>query len=132
MECQVGGNLGTAVASLVESSSEHQWNVLELSSFQLESISHFHAEIAACLNITPDHLDRHHTFENYVAAKKWLFETQQAGDRAVLNYDDAACRQFASNTKAQVFWFSSSQPVPSGVSLQDSDLCWNGVPFMSR
>ncbi|MBV9501907.1 MAG: UDP-N-acetylmuramoyl-L-alanine--D-glutamate ligase [Acidobacteriaceae bacterium] len=132
IECQVGGNIGTAVASLVKSSSENQWNVLELSSFQLESISHFRAEIASCLNITPDHLDRHHTFENYISAKTRLFEMQQADDCAVLNYADAGCRGFASKTKAQVFWFSASQPVPSGVSLQHSDLCWNGVPFMSR
>ncbi len=132
IECQVGGNIGTAVTSLVESSDEHQWNVLELSSFQLETISHFRAEIAACLNVTPDHLDRHHTFENYVAAKARLFETQQPGDCTVLNYDDAVCRRFAARPKAQVFWFSGSQVVPSGVSLRAGDLCWDGAPFMSR
>src|SRR5690349_4789043 len=63
IRCQVGGNIGTAAASLIESSAPEQWNVLELSSFQLESMEHFHASIAACLNVTPDHLDRHHTFE---------------------------------------------------------------------
>lgn len=132
IECQVGGNIGTAVTSLIESSAGHRWNVIELSSFQLETISHFHAEIAACLNITPDHLDRHHTFENYKAAKARLFETQQPGDCAVLNYDDAACREFAALAKAQVFWFSGSQMVPSGVSLQSGDLLWDGAAFMSR
>ena len=59
MACQVGGNIGTAVTSLVETSAEDQWNVLELSSFQLETIPSFRARIAACLNVTPDHLDRH-------------------------------------------------------------------------
>ncbi|MGH9582992.1 MAG: Mur ligase family protein, partial [Bryobacteraceae bacterium] len=65
--CQVGGNIGTAVSAMADSSREGQWNVLELSSFQLETISHFRARIAACLNVTPDHLDRHGTFENYAA-----------------------------------------------------------------
>ena len=100
ISCQVGGNIGTAVASLVASSSPKQWNVLELSSFQLESIVYFHAKIAACLNVTPDHLDRHHTFENYANAKGRLFDTQTADDSAVLNYDDPTCRAFASRTQA--------------------------------
>src|SRR5690349_5454277 len=89
IRCQVGGNIGTAAASLIESSSPDQWNVLELSSFQLESIAHFRASIAACLNVTPDHLDRHHTFETYANAKGRLFDMQEESDFAVLNYDDA-------------------------------------------
>ena len=64
--CQVGGNIGTAPAEMVETSRPDQWNVLELSSFQLETIETFRAHIAACLNVTQNHLDRHHTFENYV------------------------------------------------------------------
>jgi len=93
--CQVGGNIGTAVTSLIDSSAADRWNVLELSSFQLESIDHFRAQVAGCLNVTPDHLDRHHTFEIYANAKARLFETQQDGDSAVLNYDDPTCREFA-------------------------------------
>ncbi len=131
--CQVGGNIGTAVTSLVESSAERQWNVLELSSFQLETISDFHAAIGACLNVTPDHLDRHHTFENYASIKARLFETQQRGDCAVLNYDDPTCRAFAERMKAQVvYWFSASQAVPRGISLQGDHLSFDGQPFMSR
>jgi UDP-N-acetylmuramoylalanine--D-glutamate ligase len=130
--CQVGGNIGTAVASLVASSSPKQWNVLELSSFQLESIVDFHASIAACLNVTPDHLDRHHTFEIYANAKGRLFDTQQAGDSAVLNYDDATCRAFASRTKARVVWFSSTQKAPAGVSLNGDSLEFGGATFMTR
>jgi UDP-N-acetylmuramoylalanine--D-glutamate ligase len=130
--CQVGGNIGTAVTSMIESSTEKQWNVFELSSFQLESISNFRAEIAACLNVTPDHLDRHHTFETYAQAKARLFETQRPGDTAVLNYDDATCRNFAKRTEAEVLWFSSSENVPAGVSISDDALCWNGEPFMNR
>ena len=130
--CQVGGNIGTAVTSLIDSSREGQWNVLELSSFQLESISHFRAQIAACLNLTPDHLDRHHTLEGYENAKARLFETQHEGDRAVFNYDDAACLRFAARTKAEVFWFSISQRVHAGVWMDGDELCFDERPFMRQ
>ncbi len=132
IRCQVGGNIGTAVTSMIASSADDQWNVLELSSFQLESISRFRAKIAACLNVTPDHLDRHHTFENYASAKARLFETQRAGDLAVLNYDDLTCRSFAARTKADVWWFSSSQKVQTGVWLRAGELCFNDRAFMQR
>ncbi len=130
--CQVGGNIGTAVTSLVETSAEDQWNVLELSSFQLETIRSFRARIGACLNVTPDHLDRHTTLENYVNAKRRLFETQVTGDFAVLNYDDEICRQFANATPAEVYWFSSSQPVPQGVAMEGGKLLYCGEQFASR
>lgn len=130
--CQVGGNIGNAVTSIIESSADSQWNVLELSSFQLESISMFHANISACLNVTPDHLDRHHTFESYADAKARLFDTQQPGDTAVLNYDDATCRDFAKRTKAEILWFSSSQSVPAGMWVSGDALYWNKEPFMNR
>lgn len=130
IDCQVGGNIGTAVASMVGTSAENRWNVLELSSYQLETISRFRARIAACLNLTPDHLDRHHTMEKYVDAKARLLETQKAGDRAVLNYDDAACRTLAARTAAEVYWFSATRPVSRGVSLNQPEICWNGAPFM--
>jgi UDP-N-acetylmuramoylalanine--D-glutamate ligase len=130
--CQVGGNIGTAVTSLVESSRDEQWNVLELSSFQLEAISQFRAHIGACLNVTPDHLDRHHTFEAYAAAKERLFETQQAGDFAVLNHDDPTCRAYASHATAQVYWFSLREQVPQGVWLDRNQLRWGSTPFMQR
>jgi UDP-N-acetylmuramoylalanine--D-glutamate ligase len=130
--CQVGGNIGRAVGSMVDSSADFQWNVLEISSFQLESIDEFQAHIAACLNVTPDHLDRHHTFEAYANAKSRLFETQRAGDFAVLNYSDATCRAYGSRTKAEVFWFSVSQKVPAGVWMSGDALCFNDRPFLRR
>ncbi len=130
--CQVGGNIGTAVALMVDSSASDQWNVLEVSSFQLESVFRFRAKIAACLNVTPDHLDRHHTFENYANAKARLFETQHAGDMAVLNYDDLTCRSFAARTKAGVWWFSSSQRMQTGVWFHGGELFFNDRPFLSR
>jgi UDP-N-acetylmuramoylalanine--D-glutamate ligase len=132
VECLVGGNIGTAVTSLVAASADNRWNVLELSSFQLETIYRFRATVAACLNVTPDHLDRHHNFAAYANAKARLFETQVLGDSAVLNYEDETCREFARRTKAEVFWFSSRQNVPCGISLVRQELVLNGKPFMRR
>ena len=130
--CQIGGSIGTAVTSLVDSSAANQWNVLELSSFQLESISHFEAKIGACLNVTPDHLDRHGTFKNYANAKARLFETQSSNDYAVLNLEDQVCRSFAERTKAQVCWFSTSQPVARGIWMRDDQLFWDRQPLLRR
>jgi UDP-N-acetylmuramoylalanine--D-glutamate ligase len=119
---QVGGNIGTAVTAMIDSSRPDQWNVLELSSFQLETICRFRAQIAVALNVTPDHLDRHHSFENYAAAKGRLFETQQAGDWAVLNADDPVCVGYAALTKAKPLWFSGTRPVSPGVSMRDGEI----------
>lgn len=132
VDCQVGGNIGTAVTSLIETSAEDQWNVLELSSFQLETIRSFRARIGACLNVTSDHLDRHLTLDSYVSAKRRLFETQVAGDFAVLNFNDEICRRFANATRAEIYWFSSSQSVPQGVAMDDGQLLYCGQAFASR
>ncbi|HLH04140.1 MAG TPA: UDP-N-acetylmuramoyl-L-alanine--D-glutamate ligase [Bryobacteraceae bacterium] len=132
VRCQVGGNIGTAVTSLIGTSAEEQWNVLELSSFQLETIDRFRAHIGACLNVTPDHLDRHGTLDLYAAAKGRLLETQIAGDFAVLNYEDSICRGYARKTRAEVFWFSSKQPVPQGVAIENNALVYCGEPFLNR
>src|SRR5579863_8459883 len=112
---QVGGNIGTPVTAMIASSQAEQWNVIELSSFQLETICRFRAQVAVALNVTPDHLDRHHTFEKYAAAKARLFETQQAGDHAVLNADDPTCVHYAELTKGTACWFSSTHRVTPGV-----------------
>jgi UDP-N-acetylmuramoylalanine--D-glutamate ligase len=92
---------------MVATSKPDQWNVLELSSFQLETIDTFRAHIGVALNVTPDHLDRHYTFERYAAAKARLFENQRAGDFAVLNADDSATPSFAKS--ATPIFFSSTQ-----------------------
>jgi len=105
---QVGGNIGTPPCSMVESSKPGQWNVLELSSFQLETTDTFRPRIGAALNISPDHLDRHYTIENYAAQKARLFRNQLPGDTAVLNADDPWTVRFASQTKATAKWFSSA------------------------
>jgi len=103
---QVGGNIGTPVIAMAATSRSGQWNVLELSSFQLETIRTFRAHVGVCLNITQNHLDRHGTFDKYAAAKGNLFRTQQATDHAVLNADDEMCRSFAALTAGDTHWFS--------------------------
>jgi UDP-N-acetylmuramoylalanine--D-glutamate ligase len=108
---------------MVETSRKDQWNVLELSSFQLETISHFRADVGVCLNVTPDHLDRHHNFETYAAAKERLFRTQRKGDYAVLNAEDPTCHVYAGTTAADIVWFSSAGRPPSGAWL-GSDRVW--------
>jgi UDP-N-acetylmuramoylalanine--D-glutamate ligase len=128
--CQVGGNIGTPPASMVAGSSEDRWNVLEVSSFQLETINVFRAHTALCMNVTPDHLDRHGTLENYANAKARLFETQQAGDWAVLNAADATCRGYSGKTKGQTVWFNSQEPVECGLWLAGDEILSGGVPVM--
>jgi UDP-N-acetylmuramoylalanine--D-glutamate ligase len=132
ISCQVGGNIGTAVTALIATSKEDQWNVLELSSFQLETAFQFQAKLGACLNVTPDHLDRHHTFESYAAAKRRLFDTQAADGAAVLNFDDPVCRSFAEKAKSRVHWFSASQRVSPGMWLSGEELLWNGRAVLKR
>jgi UDP-N-acetylmuramoylalanine--D-glutamate ligase len=123
---QVGGNIGTPVAAMIETSRPEQWNVLELSSFQLETIETFHADIAVALNVTQNHLDRHHTFERYAAVKGRLFETQQPGSRAILNADDPTCVGYASLTAGSPLWFSSSHLVSPGLWLAGGQLWFDG------
>jgi UDP-N-acetylmuramoylalanine--D-glutamate ligase len=127
---QVGGNIGTPVGAMIDSSREDGWNVLELSSFQLETIREFRAHIGLCLNVTQNHLDRHHTFENYAAAKGRLFETQTADDFAVLNADDPVCAGYAGRTAARVEWFSGRHKVSSGASLCGDKLILDGKLLM--
>ena len=113
----VGGNIGTPAISLVERATANTWAVLEVSSFQLETVQTFRPRIAVILNITPDHLDRHRTFEAYAGAKARIFENQQSNDFAVLNEDDPACVNLAKRVNAQLFWFSRQKEVQRGAWL---------------
>jgi UDP-N-acetylmuramoylalanine--D-glutamate ligase len=115
----VGGNIGTPAISLVDAAQADSVIVLEISSFQLETIQTFRPKVAVVLNVTPDHLDRHRTFETYVDAKARIFENQQADDFTVLNADDPVCVGLAARTRAQVFWFSRKKEVQRGASLRD-------------
>ncbi len=105
---QVGGNIGVAPAAMVATSREDQWNVLEISSFQLETTRTFRADIGVCLNVTPNHLDRHHTFEAYAAAKARMFVNQSGADAKVLNAGDAACKSFEPVGFGVTHWFNES------------------------
>jgi len=115
----VGGNIGTPAISLVEQAKPDTVVVLEVSSFQLETIQTFRARVAVVLNITPDHLDRHRTFDAYTKAKARIFENQQPEDFAVLNADDSTCAGLASRTRAQVFWFSRKSEVKQGAYVRE-------------
>ncbi len=123
----VAGNIGRPLLSIVDESEDDTWNVLELSSFQLEAMSHLRCEIALILNITPDHLDRHKTLAGYAQAKAHIFLAQTAGDYAVLNADDAVCRELAPQARGQVCWFSRTQPLESGAGVQDGWIVFNGT-----
>ncbi len=127
---QVGGNIGTPPASLVGTSKPDQWNVLELSSFQLETIDTFRAHIGVALNVTPDHLDRHYTLEQYAAAKGRLFENQRSGDFAVLNADDSFTRGYAQSAVAESYWFSSTHQVERGAFLRSGEIVVENQPLM--
>jgi UDP-N-acetylmuramoylalanine--D-glutamate ligase len=115
----VGGNIGVPVVEVAEASRENGWNILELSSFQLESTLTFRPEIAVILNITPDHLDRHGTFENYVAAKERIFAFQHEDDALVLNADDDAAQRASARASARVFWFSRKRVVRQGAFVHE-------------
>ena len=109
-EVIVGGNIGTPLTSLVEKSTDATWTVAELSSFQLEMIDTMRVHVAVVTNITPDHLDRHGTFENYVKAKQRIFLNQTDQDWAVLNGRDETVAQMASvNPKVKAVYFSSRE-----------------------
>jgi UDP-N-acetylmuramoylalanine--D-glutamate ligase len=121
---QVGGNIGLPVIDLVAKSTPETVNVLEVSSFQLETIEEFHPRIAVILNVTPDHLDRHGSFEKYVAAKERIFERQGAGDALVLNGDDRVTQMSAARAKSEVFWFSGTKAVRRGAFVRDGVIVW--------
>jgi UDP-N-acetylmuramoylalanine--D-glutamate ligase len=110
----VGGNIGLPVIELVAKSTPETVSVLEVSSFQLETVEEFHPWIAVVLNITPDHLDRHGSFESYAAAKARITERQTTEDFLVLNAEDKAAQMVALKTKAQIFWFSGRRPIKQG------------------
>jgi UDP-N-acetylmuramoylalanine--D-glutamate ligase len=117
--CQVGGNIGTPPTAMIDTSADEQWNVLELSSFQLETIDEFRARVAVGLNVTPDHLDRHGTLDKYANAKARLFECQAEDGFAVLNADDPTAASWAERTRATVAWFSRRKVMRPGVWLED-------------
>jgi UDP-N-acetylmuramoylalanine--D-glutamate ligase len=128
----VGGNIGTPAILLVEGATPDTIAVLEVSSFQLETIQTFRPKVAVVLNVTPDHLDRHRTFATYVDAKARIFENQQATDFAVLNADDPTCAELPGRTRAKVFWFSRKKEVNQGAYMRDGDIVFRDAKTQSE
>jgi UDP-N-acetylmuramoylalanine--D-glutamate ligase len=120
----VGGNIGVPVISLIDDSTDESWSVLEVSSFQLETTVEFHPVIAVILNITPDHLDRHGSMENYCAAKERIFARQTADNYLVLNADNTPCEEAAQRSHANVYCFSIEHPVPQGAWLEQGTVVY--------
>jgi UDP-N-acetylmuramoylalanine--D-glutamate ligase len=117
----VGGNIGVPLLSLVEYSDDSTVTVAEVSSFQLEGIQAFRPEVGVLLNLTPDHLDRHASFEEYAAAKMRMFENQLERDAALLNADDPEVTKRAP-PRPHSYWFSRQKRVAEGVFLQDQQI----------
>jgi UDP-N-acetylmuramoylalanine--D-glutamate ligase len=148
----VGGNIGRPVTEMVAESVEMSrrfeqkadpspsaqddksfvWSVLEVSSFQLETVETFRPRIALVLNVTPDHLDRHGSFENYAAAKARITENQTAEDFLVLNGEDAPTQMIAAKSKAQIYWFSARRRIKQGAFVHGESIFFlakeNGTP----
>jgi UDP-N-acetylmuramoylalanine--D-glutamate ligase len=111
----VGGNIGRPLISLAQESTDETITVIELSSFQLETIEQFRPDVAALLNITPDHLDRYDSMDDYAAAKQRIFMNQTRGDVALLNADDVRVAAMSAGMKAEVVYFSRAQELDDGI-----------------
>lgn len=119
-DVRVVGNIGIPYTSIANQTTSGTVIAAEISSFQLETIRTFAPEITAILNITPDHLNRHHTMENYIAAKERITMNQKAEDLCVLNYDDRVLRSFGEGLKTRVAWFSGKEVLRDGFYFQDN------------
>lgn len=120
----VAGNIGIPYTEYAEVMKDSSVAVVEISSFQLETIHTFKPEVSAILNITPDHLNRHHTMECYVGTKARIAENQGTGDVCVLNYEDKYLRNIAKDIKADVFWFSSGHILNRGIWLEGEEIIY--------
>ena len=116
---KITGNIGIPLIKEVIKTDNSTYLAVEASSFQLETIHSFRPKVAVFLNITPDHLDRHGTMENYICAKGNIFINQTDQDYAVLNYDDDTARSFAPKVKSKVIFFSRKHKLEQGVFLED-------------
>lgn len=115
------GNIGNPVIDTVDYTDKNSVLVTELSSFQLESIDTFRPKVSSILNITEDHLNRHHTMENYINAKARIFENQEKSDFSILNYDDSIVRSLNKNNNASILYFSRQEKIDQGVYLDENN-----------
>ena len=127
--CFVAGNIGIPYTQVALHTDDKSMTVLEVSSFQLETIIDFKPNVSAILNITPDHLNRHHTFENYSAIKKEICMNQTAQDYCILNYDDEQLREFGDSgeCKAKVVFFSVKNKLKEGVYIEDNKVYYSNI-----
>lgn len=127
----VGGNIGLALSKETEGLTAESWIAAELSSFQLEFVRDFCPDIAVVLNLTPDHMERHHTMEAYGAAKKNIFLQQRGEQVAVLNYDDTKVRSWGKEARGRVCYFSRKEELDEGVYIKDGvfTISWQGRQY---
>ena len=119
------GNIGIPYTQIVEETKESSVTVAEISSFQLETIEQFRPKVSAILNITPDHLNRHHTMEEYIRVKELITKNQTEEDTCVLNYEDEVLREFGKTLKCQVIFFSSLRTLEKGIYLNGEMIEYN-------
>lgn len=118
----VVGNIGIPYTCMAEKTTDESVTVAEMSSFQLESIDEFHPQVSMILNITPDHLNRHHTMENYALAKANIMKNQTSEETCILNYEDERLRELAGLSKARVVWFSSVRELDEGLFVRNNNI----------
>ena len=121
----VVGNIGTPYTTAASLMTDDTITVAEMSSFQLESIVDFRPRVSAILNFTPDHLNRHHTMEAYVNAKKNIAKNQTEDDYCILNYEDELTREFGKEVQAKVLYFSSQRKLEEGIYLEDGNIIYH-------
>ena len=118
-DVKVVGNIGIPYTSVAKDTTEKTVTIAEISSFQLETIHEFAPKVTAILNITPDHLNRHHTMQNYIEAKEAITKNQKENDVTVLNYEDEVLREFGKTLKNKVVFFSSQRKLDNGFYLEN-------------
>lgn len=121
-DVKVVGNIGIPYTSVAAKTTDETVVVAEISSFQLETIQNFRPQVSAILNITPDHLNRHHTMECYIEAKESIAKNQEASDTCILNYEDETLRAFGERVQTKVLFFSSKRKLERGLYLEGDDI----------
>lgn len=125
LNCHVTGNIGVGILWETVNSGEEDIFVIEASSFQLESVKYFRPQVSVITNITPDHLNWHKTFENYVEAKKKVFMNQQKEDYTILNYDDLLLREIGKEVKSNLIYFSTCHKLEKGIYVDNYQIVVN-------
>ncbi|MBU3839853.1 MAG: UDP-N-acetylmuramoyl-L-alanine--D-glutamate ligase [Candidatus Ruminococcus intestinipullorum] len=123
-DCFVVGNIGNPYTSIALETTDNSVIVAEISSFQLETIHTFQPKVSAILNITPDHLNRHHTMEAYIEAKERIAQNQTSDEICVLNYEDEVTRDFGKRISAKVLYFSSKRKLDRGIYLEGDTIVY--------